>query len=77
LERYNRWFWLQSVKTELELGLIFGTDSRIGTGNFFKFLFERTRARTRFQVTFMCGTGIRIGIDILQKHLEKKLELKG
>jgi hypothetical protein len=24
----------------------------------------------------LCGTGIRIGIDILQKHLEKKLELK-
>ncbi len=31
MERYNRWFWLQSVKTEMELGLIFGTDSRIGT----------------------------------------------
>ncbi len=53
LERYNRWFWLQSVKTELELGLIFGTDSRIGPGNFFKKLFERTRARTRFQVPFV------------------------
>jgi hypothetical protein len=48
LGRYPIWsvtiagFWLQSVKTELELGLIFGTDSRIGTGIiFFKYIYSK------------------------------------
>jgi hypothetical protein len=36
LERYNRWFWLQSVKTELELGLSFGTDPELELELFFK-----------------------------------------